>query len=341
MFSTKPRLYRRGFVRYNARMLQWLKKHFIPHEGNEHRPHFLREESMRRIVVLVVALELIAFILPSLVNLNLSGGMAAVLPAVLGQLTNENRQAVNLPVLAVNPLLTLAAEMKAQDMAEKSYFAHTSPEGRTPWYWLEQAGYQYQYAGENLAVNFRDSEDVTRAWLQSPTHRANIVKGNYTEMGTGVAGGVYQGRNTVFVAQVYANPRPAPAPRAPASIPAPATEVATVAPQVLGSEVSPVELELKPEPETRVIAEKPAPWQKAFASPRRATNFIMFAVFGIIAVALALYVVFKRREHHRDLLGNGLALLAIIGALFVANHYLSYGQMQVLESYDYSVEETL
>jgi len=307
-------------------MFSWLKKHFIPHEGNEHRPHFLREESMRRIIVLVVALELIAFIIPSLVNLNLSGGMAAVLPAVLGQLTNEKRAAENLPTLVVNPLLTQAAEMKAQDMAEQGYFAHTSPEGKTPWYWIEQVGYKYQYAGENLAVNFRDSEDVTNAWLNSPTHQANIVKGNYTEMGTGVVRGMYQGKNTVFVAQVYANPLPTPVSPAIVSASVRVAEAAAEPEaQVLGSEVS------------TVNEQQIEPWQRAFASPRRTTNLLMFAIFSIIALALILYMAVKMRDHHKDLLGNGLAVLAVIGALFVANYYLSYHNMIITDSFDYQL----
>src|SRR3989344_734764 len=307
-------------------MFSWLKKHFIPHEGNEHRPHFLREESMRRIIVLVVALELIAFIIPSLVNLNLSGGMAAVLPAVLGQLTNEKRAAENLPTLVVNPLLTQAAEMKAQDMAEQGYFAHTSPEGKTPWYWIEQVGYKYQYAGENLAVNFRDSEDVTNAWLNSPTHQANIVKGNYTEMGTGVVRGMYQGKNTVFVAQVYANPLPTPVSPAIVSASVRVAEAAAEPEaQVLGSEVS------------TVNEQQIEPWQRAFASPRRTTNLLMFAIFSIIALALILYMAVKMRDHHKDLLGNCLAVLAVIGALFVANYYLSYHNMIITDSFDYQL----
>lgn len=276
--------------------------------------------------MLVVALELIAFIIPSLVNLNLSGGMAAVLPAVLGQLTNEKRAAENLPTLVVNPLLTQAAEMKAQDMAEQGYFAHTSPEGKTPWYWIEQVGYKYQYAGENLAVNFRDSEDVTNAWLNSPTHQANIVKGNYTEMGTGVVRGMYQGKNTVFVAQVYANPLPTPVSPAIVSASVRVAEAAAEPEaQVLGSEVS------------TVNEQQIEPWQRAFASPRRTTNLLMFAIFSIIALALILYMAVKMRDHHKDLLGNGLAVLAVIGALFVANYYLSYHNMIITDSFDYQL----
>ena len=61
--------------------------------------------------------------------------------------------------------------MKAQDMATLGYFAHVSPDGKTPWYWIEKVGYDYQYAGENLAINFSDSKDVTNAWMASPLHK--------------------------------------------------------------------------------------------------------------------------------------------------------------------------
>ncbi|MDP9249719.1 MAG: CAP domain-containing protein [bacterium] len=364
-------------------MFRWLKKHFIPHEGNEHRPHILRDESMRRILVLVIALELVVFIIPSVANLGLSGGMAAVLPAVLGELTNEERQTENLPALAVSPELTLAAQMKAEDMASRGYFAHTSPEGKTPWHWIELAGYKYQYAGENLAVNFRDSKDVTSAWLKSPTHKANIVKANYTEMGTGIARGLYQGRQTVFVAQVYANPMPAVLPSvARIVLAAPIEKKVSSQSEVLGSQITavpgtpearPAEGEAPPNggpreaiavarvaPEEAVIAEEEIPpvpvqefnadtkvpenqplWHKLLASPRNTSNMLMVLVFGVIAAALLIYVVFKMTNHHKDLLGNGLAMLAVVGAFMVANYYLSFSSMAVLPSYDYSLEDTL
>jgi hypothetical protein len=152
------------------------------------------------IIILAVLLFTGAF---GLVNI----AEAAVVPAVVAELTNTERASQNLPYLATNPHLNAAAQAKAEDMASKGYFAHTSPEGRTPWYWLDQAGYKYEYAGENLAVNFANSSEVVSGWMASPTHRANIVKGVYTEVGTGVATGFYQGKEAIFVAQVYANPK--------------------------------------------------------------------------------------------------------------------------------------
>ena len=119
-------------------MFSWLKKHFIPHEGNDHRPHILRSRNARNIVALVIFLEILTFLIPLISHINTTGHMAAVLPAVLADLTNQERQTQNLSALTVSPLLNEAAQMKANDMATNSYFAHTSPDGKTPWYWLKK-----------------------------------------------------------------------------------------------------------------------------------------------------------------------------------------------------------
>lgn len=316
-------------------MIPWLKKHFIPHEGNGHRPHILRKYATRNIVTIVILLEVATFLLPTLNHINTTGGMTAeVISAVLADLTNGERQSQNLSTLTVNSVLNKAAQMKANDMAANGYFAHTSPDGKTPWYWLEQAGYNYQYAGENLAINFSDSKDVTNAWMNSPTHKANIVKGNYTEIGTGVASGLYQGRETVFVAQVYANPLP----KAVEQIQPTKTEVKTIevipsvattkeSANVLGAEV--VSNIIQP-------VKNPTLWQKLIASPRNSTNIILYIVFGIIMIALLLYIFIKRKNHHIDLITNGLIVLAVVGAIFLGNYYLTHRNMIITQSLDYS-----
>jgi hypothetical protein len=158
------------------------------------------------LIVLVIELGFLVFPILSTLDISSKGFTAAVLPSVLDQLTNQNRQAEKLSTLTVNPLLNKVAELKAQDMANKGYFSHVSPEGREPWYWFQEVGYQYENAGENLAIDFTESADVTKAWMNSPTHRANIVKGAYTEVGTGIANGTYEGKPTIFVAQVFGRP---------------------------------------------------------------------------------------------------------------------------------------
>ncbi len=133
--------------------------------------------------------------------------LSAIYASVLVSLTNQDRVKNNLGELTVNPLLEKAAQMKADDMAQKSYFSHNTPDGKTPWYWLEQAGYNYKYAGENLAVNFNDSEEVQTAWMNSRGHFLNIVNPKYTEIGIATSTGMYKGREAVFVVQMFGTPK--------------------------------------------------------------------------------------------------------------------------------------
>lgn len=132
--------------------------------------------------------------------------LAAVLPALVTALTNNARLAEHQSILVENELLTHAAQAKADDMAAKGYFTHVSPDGSQPWDWIIRAGYRYEYAGENLAVNFDDSDGVVNAWLASPTHRFNLLRPQYTEIGVATSTGIYKGRQAVFVVQMFASP---------------------------------------------------------------------------------------------------------------------------------------
>ena len=282
-------------------------------------------------VIMVLVFEIFVFLLPTVSFYeHAKTNMAAVLPAVLGTLTNKERQQQSLPELTVSAALTHAAELKAQDMADKGYFAHTSPEGRTPWYWLKAAGYDYQYAGENLAINFSDSKDVTTAWMNSAGHRANIVKGMYTEVGTGVATGMYEGRETIFVAQVYASPLPktAPVPVVVPEIPKESVAVVTPVPtevanqNVLGAE-TPLVAQVVPEVVETTPAATPTFTERASASPTHTTNTVLMIVAGVIALVVILTVVIKINTQHPDLITNGLAVVAVIGGIMIGNTFLS------------------
>jgi len=181
-----------------------LKKYFIPHEENDHHPHILREASLLGFLVVILALFGVA--VGSHILINRSDMPALVLPKVLVDYANQDRIPSNEGSLTINPLLQQAAQLKANDMATKGYFAHKTPEGYSPWYWLDKVGYDFSYAGENLAVNFSDSIDVNQAWMNSPGHRANILNGNFTEIGIATADGMYQGRQTTFVVEFFGTP---------------------------------------------------------------------------------------------------------------------------------------
>lgn len=173
-----------------------------------------------------------------------SNQSAAVEVAVMVDLTNQNRIENDLPGLTISAVLTEAAQAKANDEVANGYFAHTSPAGLDSWYWFKQAGYNFTYAGENLAVDFSDSAAVVSAWMNSPEHRANILDNHYTEIGIATANGMFEGHPTIFVVQEFgdpATPALASAPITQETQPAEPTQIAeastlaTATPQVLGT----------------------------------------------------------------------------------------------------------
>jgi len=122
------------------------------------------------------------------------------------KLLNQARVANGLDVLKENSILDQAAEAKAQDMVKNDYFAHTSPAGVDPWYWFKKAGYNYKYAGENLAINYDSAEEQHKAWMNSQTHRANILNANYYEVGVAVIKGNIDGENSLLTVELFGAP---------------------------------------------------------------------------------------------------------------------------------------
>lgn len=184
-------------------------EHISPSPSNSYRPHLLRRQWL--LLFLGVALTAEALLVGNLL-LRQAGVpfLAAVVESEVIAHTNVARaDTAGAPMLNEHPLLTAAAQAKAADMANKGYFAHVGPDGKEPWVWIVDAGYDYKLAGENLAVRFVDSEDVVEAWMNSPSHRANIVKAGYTDIGVGVASGLYQGEPATYVVQYFAAPQPA------------------------------------------------------------------------------------------------------------------------------------
>jgi len=187
------------------RLWERIKHHVVPSSGNAYRPHILHRQWLVFFFIVILATE--GFLVSNLIARQSSQNfLAAVVPAEIIALTNSERTQNNVGGLTEDALLDKAAQAKAEDMAANGYFAHVGPDGKTPWQWISGAGYQYQYAGENLAVRFIDSSDVVNAWMASPTHRANMVKPVYTSIGVGVAQGMYDGQSATYVVQYFAAP---------------------------------------------------------------------------------------------------------------------------------------
>lgn len=177
---------------------------FIPHEENNFRAKSLHTDFLT--VYLVIAfLMMILFKQGSNLH-NVLGFATDISIDKLYQLTNEQRQKNNLPSLVLSPTLSLAAQKKAENMFAENYWSHYSPDGKTPWDFILGAGYKYEYAGENLAKNFLFSNGVVDAWMNSATHRDNLLKKDYTEVGYAIVNGTLNGEQTTLVVQEFGKP---------------------------------------------------------------------------------------------------------------------------------------
>lgn len=175
---------------------------FLPHEGNNHKAHLIKPYSLLLLAVIFVIFQgfLNFFVLTKPSVLGFSSNIA---PEEIINLTNVERANLNLGKLTENKLLSEAARQKAADMFAFNYWAHVSPSGRTPWTFFTDVGYKYQYAGENLARDFKDSPSVVRAWMNSPSHKENVINSKYQEIGVAVVNGTLQGVETTLVVQLF------------------------------------------------------------------------------------------------------------------------------------------
>ena len=270
-----------------------------------------------------------------------SPNVAAVISAVLMELANGDRAQNGLGQLTINPVLVEAAQAKANDMASRGYFAHTSPEGVDPWHWFEEAGYSFAYAGENLAMDFSDSSDVNTAWMNSPTHRGNILDPHFTEIGIATAQGMYQGRLTTFVVQEFGAPAGTRSqqPVASASVPKnPATvAIATTEPNeliVLGStsEKPAASAPTTAKPPTPITTVSPAVaaslaretqgqgiplWGYLVGFPRTAMHYAYYVIGLLIILGLIIDTGLELHVRHRKKALHASMALAIVCVCFI------------------------
>ena len=197
------------------RIILKLKLIFIPCLENSYRPKFLESKFLFYYLLFLLILKL--FTVSYLIYLPKTIYFADISSTSLIKLTNQGREALGFGHLTENSQLDKAASLKAQDMIAQDYFAHQSPEGKSPWYWIKSANYDYQYAGENLAIGFLDSEEVYQAWNNSPSHKANLFNPNYQDIGITVLKGDFQGNEIYVVVQLFGSPKTKPASKAEAN----------------------------------------------------------------------------------------------------------------------------
>jgi len=183
-------------------MKKFLTHLFFPHESNSHRAKVLHIDSL----LIVIALLLFSFSVFSPVQQkfpSILGISTNITETQLLDITNKIRKEHGLQELKLDPELSQAAANKASDMFKKNYWAHIAPDGATPWAFINNSGYEYLYAGENLARGFDSAQDAVEAWMESPTHRDNMLSSNYNDVGFAVATGSLTDSDTVLIVEMF------------------------------------------------------------------------------------------------------------------------------------------
>jgi hypothetical protein len=304
---------------------------FLPVKENNYRPKFLESKLLFYYIVILILLKLIA--LPFLFYFPKSFLFADIAKNVLVKLINTNRASFGLPPLKENIALDKAAYLKAEDMLQKGYFSHQSPQGVSPWHWLKSAGYNYQLAGENLAVGFLDSEEVTQAWMNSPSHKKNILNPNYQEIGTAVVRGNFQGNETNLVVQFFGTAKKQKAPLVGTKkIKEALTAVDKKTSEDLNKEIEENKKEALPKelkslrkkipPAERILSVE-AGQKKREGFARKLFSFLSFnyyrwlqnIIYGfliLIIISLLINVFIKFDIQHWDLIAKALGMIALL-----------------------------
>ncbi|MCL5970887.1 MAG: CAP domain-containing protein [Patescibacteria group bacterium] len=190
-------------------MKEFLHHLFLPKATNNYRARILHHKFLLGFIVFFFS----AGILMSFVRTNFPsvlGTFSDISTQQLLLLTNEKRQETGVAPLTVNDNLSQAAANKASDMFGKNYWAHNAPDGTTPWVFIKGAGYNYIYAGENLARGFNNASEVINAWMASPEHKKNMLSSNYQNVGFAVSTGKLNGEDTVLIVEMLGSANYAP-----------------------------------------------------------------------------------------------------------------------------------
>jgi hypothetical protein len=195
-----------------------LKHYLVASEHNDYKPWVITPTALAIFCLVIWG---IRFLAP--VSFTLAAN--TIDPTDVMNRINSERTQRFIPTLVTNSKLISAASSKAQDMLARSYFAHVDPDGNYVWPKIVSAGYSpYLALGENLAMDFTQASELVSAWMNSPTHRDNIVNSKFQDQGLASREGEYEpNHDTIMVVSLFgALSKPSsPPPAAPAPKPSP------------------------------------------------------------------------------------------------------------------------
>lgn len=290
--------------------MSYLWNLFFPHHANNHKAVLIKTPFLFLFCLVFVFLQaFLNFFL--LTKPSVLGFSSNISPESIIELTNVERQKLGLSPLTENKLLSEAARQKAADMFAFNYWSHVSPSGRTPWAFFADVGYKYQYAGENLARDFSDPDSIVRAWMNSSSHKENLLNSKYQEIGVAVVDGTLQGVETSLVVQLFGTQY-----RTAESVPQTKNQTSKAADE---AKVSP------PKIVTNEVLARESGDETPFVSPLDLTRTIAIFVVGIL---LGIFVIDSLSVfHHRTprLSSHSLAQMIFLIFTLVASLLIKEG----------------
>ena len=319
-----------GVVKYWRKHPKSIEKYqfvyrFLPKDDKKKRADFLDNKAILIYCAIILFVTLVFRFIPKFAP-GVLGYASNINVSDLLKYTNKKREENGASNLRLNAKLSSAAEKKAQDMFADGYWAHVAPDGKEPWDFIISEGYDYIYAGENLAKNFSTSKEVVEAWFNSPSHKSNLIGKNYDEVGFAVVNGVMDGYETTLVVQMFGRPRQpsmlADAKEEQVVLEKSQTkEITSVAGVTERTEVPaniPREEQSKPEDTTTVVIATNPQETKAVIDVTKATKTVSIAFGGFVGSLLAVDVLYSRKKGLRKFTGLTLAHITIIGMVIAS-----------------------
>lgn len=296
---------------------------FIPRESNNHKAKILHSSSLFAIALFFVLFQLVINNLPRL-KPDILGYSANISPDEVIRLTNQKRIEAGLNVLTFNSDLAGAAYTKGLDMIAKDYWAHVAPDGTQPWKFFNDFGYKYKYAGENLARDFTNPNAAVEAWMNSPTHRENILNPKYKEIGIGVVEGDLSGIDTTIVVQFFGSTYTDKVVQPVAQkIEAPVVVTDVVTENL----ITPLSVNIKNNQVVNAVVTSPKPSQQVLISPFTTTRNVSLVVVGLLLAVFIVDAVLVSKRRIARIAGRTFSHVAFLGMIIVIALILKSGKI--------------
>lgn len=300
---------------------------FIPHKDTHKKAHLISWEGLTIYILIFILLQ-VTFSIVSFIKPGILGISSSISQQKIIELTNTERDKLGLSKVSENEALNYAAQLKAQNMFSENYWSHFAPSGKTPWDFILGSGYKFAFAGENLAKNFYNSDDVVVAWMDSPTHRDNLLNPRYKDIGVAVVDGVLNGQKTTLIVQMFGT-----------------TEMLAANPSVniSGKQVTVPKNDLQNATEIVSMLGESKQRNNLLIDPYTVSKTTGFSIIAIIFILLIIdFWVLKRRGVLR-FSSRHIAHMALLslsaGSLYISKPGAILGSVSDLMAYPYSLKQ--